>query len=288
MVHFDPQTFVDFVLPGAQYVHQQPEKLKNWQLEVDALLDVVIGGEEILVHIEFQTYNDSNMAERLLQYNVLARSEYKKPVRSYVIWLLKDGPVCQSPLCWMAPGYQGQEEMVRFSYGSIEIGKLTPDFIFKIGQPGLLPFIPLTDGGATKEQVERMFAELASVNDRNLELVGFTLASLAFIRKNRKLDWKWLQKRFKNMHDILRESPIYQLILEEGRQEERKKGDTKEVKAMRQSVSDVVKARFPDLAKVTKQRVAKIKDPKLLRNLLVEMAKAESSEQARQLLLTQP
>ena len=282
LVHFDPQTFVDFVLPGAQYVHQRAEKLPNRQLEVDALLDAVVCGEEILVHIEFQAYNDTNMPERLLKYNVLARTEYKKPVRSYVIWLLKDGPVHPSPLCWMAPGHQGPEEMLRFSYESIEIGDLTPDFLIKTGHPALLPFIPLTNGGDTPEQVERMFAELAPANNRNLELIGFTLASLVFLRKKSKLYWKWLQERFAHMHDIIRESPIYQLILKEGRQEgQRKEG----LKTLRKSVTTVVQIRFPDLVKLTKQKITKIHDPKQLEDLLAEMVKAESLEQARQILL---
>lgn len=52
LVHFDPQTFVGLVLPGARYVRQRPEKLKNWQLEVDALLDAVVDGEEIIISSE--------------------------------------------------------------------------------------------------------------------------------------------------------------------------------------------------------------------------------------------
>ncbi len=163
LIHFDPQTFVDLVSPGAQYVQQRPEKLRNWQLD--------------------------------------------------------------------------------------------------------------------------------------LKLVGFTLASLVFNRKKSKLDWKWLQKRFKHMHDILRESPIYQLILKEGRQEGRQKGrqeGRKEgrqegreegLKALRQSITDVVQIRFPDLVGLTQQHVAEIQDPDGLRRLTVEMVKAQSLEDARQALL---
>lgn len=38
LVQTDPQAFVDFAFPGAYYVQRCPEKLRNWQLEVDALL----------------------------------------------------------------------------------------------------------------------------------------------------------------------------------------------------------------------------------------------------------
>ncbi|GAC1367972.1 MAG: hypothetical protein NVSMB44_34140 [Ktedonobacteraceae bacterium] len=280
LIRFSPQAFVDLVLPGAQYVKQQPEKLRNWQLEVDALLDAVMCGEEILVHIEFQTYNDSMMAERLLRYNVLARSEYKKPVRSYVIYLLKDGSVQPSPLRWTAQGEQGQEEVLRFHYGSLEIGDLTPDFLIRMGQPALLPFIPLTRGGATQENVKRMFAEIELAHNTNLELIGFTFASMVFRHEKNTLSWDWLQERFKYMHDILRESPIYQMILEEGLQEN--------LQRLRQIISDIVQIRFPELVDLASQHVAKISDSNLLQQLNIEMATARDAEQARRILLDRP
>jgi hypothetical protein len=64
-----------------------------------------VGGEDMLVHLEFQIYGDPGMAERLLRYNILARSEHKLPVLSCVIYLLDDGEVLSPPLIWMATWY---------------------------------------------------------------------------------------------------------------------------------------------------------------------------------------
>jgi predicted transposase YdaD len=275
LVRYSPQAFVDLLLPGAYYIKHIPEKLRNWQLEVDALLEAVVDDEDILIHIEFQTYHDPTIAERLLRYNVLAQGEYQKPVQSFVIYLLKDGPVSASPLIWTIPRGQKREEFLRFHYGSIEIGELTPEFFLQMGQPALLPFLPLAKGGATKENVERMFAEMVPANDKNLELVGFTLASMVFKRAKNALDWDWLQERFKHMHDILRESPIYQLILEEGLQE------------LRQTIADIVQLRFPDLVGFAEQKVAEINDLDRLRRLNIEMVTAQSAEHARRVLLDQ-
>jgi hypothetical protein len=60
---------------------------------VDALLEVSIDGQRMLLHIEFQTYNDDMMDEWLMRYNVLARMKYGLPVLSCVIYLLKDGGI---------------------------------------------------------------------------------------------------------------------------------------------------------------------------------------------------
>jgi len=77
--------------------------LKNWQLEVDKLLGIEIDGQESLIHFEIETYYDSEMPERLLRYNVLARSELKRPVLSCVVHLLNDGKMKPPPLHWTEP-----------------------------------------------------------------------------------------------------------------------------------------------------------------------------------------
>lgn len=81
----NPQAFLTWILGDAEFLGELPEKLKTWNLEVDALLRTSVRGRQMLLHIEFQTYNDVEMAERLLRYNVLTRSEYKFPVVSCVI-----------------------------------------------------------------------------------------------------------------------------------------------------------------------------------------------------------
>jgi predicted transposase YdaD len=103
LVRANPQAFVTWILGEAKFIGELPEKLKTWKLEVDALLRTFVNGQEMLLHIEFQTYNDPGMAERLLRYNVLLRSEYKLPVLSCVIYLLRDGSVPPSLLRWSVP-----------------------------------------------------------------------------------------------------------------------------------------------------------------------------------------
>ena len=84
LVEASPQAFVDWLLGKGQYLEKLPNKLRTWKLEVDALLKVDYEGEEELLHIEFQTYNDRTMAERMLRYNVLLRSEYQLPIMQVI------------------------------------------------------------------------------------------------------------------------------------------------------------------------------------------------------------
>lgn len=66
LVHTDPQAFVTWLFPGGTFIGERPHELKHWTLEVDALLGVTVSEQEMLLHLEFQTYHDPAMAERLL------------------------------------------------------------------------------------------------------------------------------------------------------------------------------------------------------------------------------
>jgi len=204
LVHTDPQAFVTWLFPGGTFIGERPHELKHWTLEVDALLGVTVSEQEMLLHLEFQTYHDPAMAERLLCYNVLARSEPKLPVLSCVIYLLKDGEALPSPLSWKLPNGQ---EVLQFHYQSVELAALSPEDLLGWGQPGLLPLLPLTNGGARREIVESMFSGLLAAKKIELVPIGYTLASLAFSRENRaEQDWL-LRRRYLDL-DFVREQVV--------------------------------------------------------------------------------
>src|SRR6266567_129605 len=148
LVHADPQAFVSWFVPGASFIGARPHELKNWTLQVDALLEVKVHGEGMLLHLEFQTYSDPEMAERLLRYNVLARSEHRLPVLSCVIYLLGGGEASPSPLSWIVPTGQ---EVLQFHYQSIELKALLSEEVLRTGLTGLLPLLLLTKNGARRE-----------------------------------------------------------------------------------------------------------------------------------------
>jgi predicted transposase YdaD len=282
LVQADPQAFVSWFVPDASFTGARPHELKHWTLEVDALLGVQVNGQDMLVHLEFQTYNDPTMAERLLRYNVLARSEHRLPVLSCVIYLLGSGEASPSPLSWMLPTDQ---EVLRFHYQSVELKALLPEEVMRTGLTGLLPLLPLTKNGARREIVESMFGRLLAAKKIELVPIGYTLASLAFSRENPG-DQDWLFRRFHEMHDILRETPIYQEILKEGREEGLEQGLQRgQLEALRQAVVEVVVERFPRLVRLTKKQVVLIEDSEVLRHLLVKVSVAQSAEEAREHLL---
>lgn len=274
LVRANPQAFVSWILGEAEFIAELPEKLKTWNLEVDALLRTSVKGHQMLLHIEFQTYNDLEMAERLLRYNVLLRSEYKLPVVSCVIYLLRDGSVPPSQLIWDSPIGR---DVIHFFFESIELGELAPDELLSLGQPGLLPLLPLTKGGIRREVTEQMFARLQASEQTDLLAIGSTLASLVFSREHSP-DLEWLHRRLREMHDVLRESPYYQEILQEGREEGK-------IEGQRELLLAIVQARFPEMARLTKKLIAAIDDPASLQDVTVKISMAQTDKEVQQYLL---
>ena len=95
------------------------------------------------------------------------------------------------------------------------------------------------------------------------------------------------------MHDILRESPVYEWILAEGFEKGEMKGIEKGIEKgiaqgvaqMRQAVVEIVQERFASLADFAVELVVTINDLDQLRRLVVKISSAQGTEQVRQILL---
>lgn len=280
LIHTNPQAFVSWLVAGAIFVKERHEKPHGCDLEMDSLIEATLDGETLLIQIEFQSRNDAEMPDRLLRYNVLAKIEHKLPVHSYVIYLLEDGEIKQSPLNWATPI---KSDVVQFQFENVEVAKLPPKNILQVDNIGLLPLLPLTKGGATREVVEKMLTDLQRPEHEELALVGFTLAYLMFQRKSPE-NLIWLERNFKGMQDILHESPLYQMILEEGREEEREVTR----KALRQGIINVIQGHFPELKSLAAQQVAPIKNVTILNHLLFKISLTSDAKEAAGMLLNPP
>ncbi len=78
--------------------------------------------------------------------------------------------------------------------------------------------------------------------------------------------------------DILRESPIYQELVEQGREEGR-------IQEQREMLMRLVQLRFPELLALAKQQVDAITNPEVLPPVNFKLLETQTIEEARQLLL---
>ena len=95
------------------------------------------------------------------------------------------------------------------------------------------------------------------------------------------------------MYDILQETPVYKFMTkearEEGRQEGREEGREEGLQegrvALRQAIVEIVRKRFPKIARLAKKQVAVVDDPARLRQLVVDISVAQTAEEVTQHLL---
>lgn len=87
------------------------------------------------------------------------------------------------------------------------------------------------------------------------------------------------------MHNILRESPFYQEILQEGREEGLEKGRQEKLQVLRETLLKVVQARFPRMVRLAKGQAAIIDDPAALESLIVKVSIAQDAKEAQRALL---
>jgi len=281
LISANPQDFISLVLDAGNFEETLDHELKSVHIYADALLKAIQNGQPMLVHIEFQSGNDPKMQERLLEYNTLASREYDYlPVCSCVIYLKRDGDIPQSPFIRELPNGR---EVVRFHYRSIELYNVSSDELQDTGLVGLLPLLPLTKDGARHEVVEKMITSLVSAERTELLWFGYALASKVF-----KADLNWLRRRFAVFNDILRETPIYQEVLEEGMEKGIEKGRQEalqqELQRQRETMLRIVLERFPKIVRLARKQVEDIEDSAILWDLIVKMSTVQTAEEAKQLL----
>ena len=269
--------FTTWLRGEAVFVRALDIELKNQHLFADALLEVLLHAKSALLHIEFQTYDDPEMEMRLLEYNVLASRQYRHlPVYSYVIYLRKAGRIAESPLVRTFPD---GEEIHRFFYRVIKLWEIPAEAVLQTGWLGVLPLVTLTDGGKQPEVVKEMIDRLASAQEYDLLAISEVIGGLAF-RNSPELEW--FKRRFSMFQDILRDSPIYQEIIEQGLEKGREEGRIQE---QREMLMRLVQLRFPELFALAKQQADGITNPEILPPVNFKLLDVQTLEEARQLLL---
>jgi hypothetical protein len=269
LIRAHPQHFVSWVLKGAIFKAALSIELKNWTRETDFLLDVIQNEGQMLVHMEFQSREDEDMAQRLLEYNVLATREHGRPVLSCLIYLRKDSRIAESPLIWQLPDGQ---KVLYFHFIVIKLWEIRAEELIQTDLTGLLPLVPLTKDGGQYEVIDKIATKLAAANEYNLLEYARRFASLVFKEGS---DHEWLNRRFAMYKDILEDSWVVQ--------EERLEG---ELRGLHLAVQDVIQARFPEILPYAKKQMEGIGDTELLRRVNVKMSMAQTAEEALQYLIT--
>lgn len=132
-----------------------------------------------------------------------------------------------------------------------------------------------------------MFEQLLLSRQYNLLPVSNLLASLVLGED----DQEWLNRRYKQMTDILKDAPAYRWMTEdareEGREEERRvllEQRQTLLEQLRGTVLEVVAGRFPKFVRLAKKQVRDAKSVESLQHLLVKISLAHEDDDIEQYL----
>jgi len=258
LITVDPQAYLDLILPGLRYLGCLPEKLEGPYLVMDVLLktETIEGRHPLLVHLESETYHNSKMPERLLEYNKAVREKYKADVISGVFHLQSDTAIEPSPLIWETP-LKEWSRVLTFNYPVVEMKDLIPDEIRSRGRAALLPILPLTNGGAKRHIVQGMLDDLRRLGRPDLFSIAFRMA----VRKMSDQDRKWLEKEYPMEYDALRMDPLYWILQKDS-----------QVQVLQQAAINVVAKRFPGLKQRAQESIATVNDLQHLQELIPDLS----------------
>ena len=208
----------------------------------DSLLQVRVGGQDVLVHHEFQTTDSTDplMPLRMAGYIGRLIERYGLPVFSHVLYLRPNAGRRD-------PGYYRQEHPdypIVIRYKVLRLSQLPGQAVLDSGSAGLLPFAPLMQPPAG--QAEEVWLEqcVTKAWDMPLErpvkadvLTGLTL--LSSLVYNPQTVTAITSKE--DLMDLMRESPFAQYLTQQAREEGIEQG-------IRESIQEVLELRFEPTA----------------------------------------
>ena len=231
-------------LPGVVVGEALDKELKVKNIEADFFFEAYLNGLAIILHLEFQRNRDPGMDRRMWEYNATMDINTGKPVYSIVVYLVQEENLVGSPYVREIPGTGAGHH---FTFQVINLWEIAPEVLKQTEFEALLPLLPLTQAGKSRETVEEMITQLQARNCPDLLTLGYNFAGLVFTDE---VDQQWLKERFHKMQDILEGSWVYQEMTAKSLKKAASRALRKVVKkAVRRVVNRVVNRAFRQRSK---------------------------------------
>ena len=214
--------FLALVAPDLTWRGERSPEMPAVARHADLVWEVARrGGQRGILHIELQTKVEADIGERLAEYAVRLWRRDHLPVRSLVVFLREAANVPASPfrIPW------GKQESLRYTFDIVRLWEVPQQQVLGTDYYHLWPLASLMADAtveSTLDVAERLIvaplapAERSELTGLLTVLAGIRLSSTAILdalRRNQMID------------ELLRESGIAQLFIEQGREEGREEGE---------------------------------------------------------------
>jgi len=200
---------------------------------------------------------------------------YEKPVLS---WLILLRPMPEAPHSPLVSALFDEIEAWRFSYVIMKLWEISAEKLLRTGLIGLLPLLPLTNGGTEQEWLATTIATLYAADEYELLSLTKLLAGLVMKRKDQQ---ELLERLFAMYKDIVEESWVYQQIVQRGLEKGLEQGlGLGEQRAL----LAIIQRRFPDILKTARGLINGITDADQLEKLVGEVSVAQNAQDVLHIL----
>ena len=245
-----------------------PEQLTIEMHQADMLIKVLVDGEEVLIHFEFQTTDsyDPKMPLRMAGYIIRAVETYRVPVYSSVIYLRPDAGRRD-------PGHYFQDRAkhkIFIEYQVFRLIDMDGSRILAAKPVGLLPFTPLMGrprGVDSDEWLRRCVQAADSVEVPNKPAYLGSLAVLS----NLIYDPATISTII--LEETMQQPSIIEYWTEQATAQGVAQGETR---AKRAAVLKLLRSRFGDVPEPLVTQINTIQDPAALDTLFDEALEAEA------------
>lgn len=294
-----PQDYVSWLVNGAIYQGTVSGELKNRTRHTDQLLSVMKAQKEGLLHIEVQSKDDKDIENRLLEYNLLATLTYHQPVITCLILLR---PVANAPKSPLIKAAFDEFECWRFQFIVVKLWEIPALELVHTGLIGLLPLVPLANGGTEQEALTTVVSELYAAG----EYILLSLTKLiAGLKMRQPAQQEMLERMFAMYQDALEDSWVYQEILRRGVEQGMNQGLEKGLsqglekglnqgleKGLSQGLSNgeqrallaIIQKRYPEIWQTATRLVSRVTDTALLENVIAELSVTQTVQEAMKVL----
>ena len=166
--------------------------------------------DTFLVLNEWQLRYTARMPRRMRAYAALAEERYDFPVYPVLVNILPPASTVAIASCYQSEvlGLSAQQD-----YRVINLWEIEADLVFQTPLPALLPFVPVLRGGNAESSIRQALRELRADDQLN-ELEPLLAFFATFV-----LESPIVRQIMRWDMAVLRESPWYQEILQEGQEQ---------------------------------------------------------------------
>jgi len=264
---------IPHLLEGAQFIDTLNVEIIRPTMRADGVYLVQYRGRPHILHMEFETGADNEMAYRLLAYHVTIWRDHRLPVISIIMYPFRTS-IAESPLKEVS----GTEELLTFHFRVLPLYKLDAQRYIEDHVISMYPLLATMQNAndasllqAIDELVEYYKHSESRLARRLLWLGTFMRRADTVLPQHKHK----VEERLNMFNDLLEHDPYVQQQRALGKAEGKAEGLVEgEVQGLQRVVVNMVRERFPAHAELAQQKVTRIKKPDALYLLISQLTAA--------------